>query len=849
MKKLVILILLVALCDCLFAQDLSPVEEKLYRQISAFPQEKVHIHTDKSIYVSGEKVWYRAYLVDALLHLPKSLSRYIYVELVNSAAEIVSRDKIRPSTVDSAFHNNIALPEDLPEGSYLIRAYTNFMRTKEDHFFEKKIYVADPQSSKFRVKTDFRFDDKNVKLKLNVLDYEDNPVEVENLSIGTDAENVGKYKLGNDFTVKRAAGNQRNIYVEFDKDGRKFKKYIPVPDDDFDVAFFPEGGYVVDDVHCRVGFKALKSSGLPENISGEIFDSENNNIGSFESSHDGMGSFYINPGSGKTYYAECKTQGNKTKRFTLPLSRSDVCVLKIMQNKNKLYISLIKGKSFQNQPLDLLVHVRGISIYSGEMPTANVLSIDKAGLPSGLIQILLINKDMNTLSERLFFHVNKTESSVTELSVDKPDYERRELVSAKIKVADEEGFPLNGNFSVSVTDNRDVPPDSSFTIYSSLLLSSEIKGYVESPAHYIDNPNDADLLMLTQGWRRYNIPAALKDTLEKPLHYLEAGQEVSGTVKRVLGSKVNENNNVTMFSSLGYFDMAMSDANGRFRFNGFEFPDSTTFVVQALNKRGGTYVELIVDEETFPQTKSFVASEVALDSLFKKYVEKSDLKYSEEFGIRVTVLDQAVVTGQKNLAADGKKSIYSSAFNTVLTSEDFKHATDLLHALMVIPGVTVVGNSVTIRGSSTAPLFVIDDVIWEDFSIESVNIHDIDRIEVMKGAEAAIFGSRGAGGAIIISTKRGVLNSDVIRFNLKTITPKGYKKDVEFYSPRYERPASGIDRRTTIYWNPNVELSNGAAEFDFYTADTNTTYSVVVEGITTDGRIIRTTKNISRQKE
>ncbi|MDR2562602.1 MAG: TonB-dependent receptor plug domain-containing protein [Prevotellaceae bacterium] len=848
MKNLLILTLLIASFDCLFAQDLSPAEEKLYKQISAFPQEKIHIHTDKSTYVSGEKIWYRAYLVDALLHVPKSLSRYVYVELVNSAAETILRNKIRPSPLDSAFHNSIDLPEDLPEGAYLIRAYTNFMRTKADYFFEKKIYVADPQSSKFRIKTDFRFDDKNVKLKLAVRDYEDNPIEVENLSLGTDAGKAGKYKAENDFTIKKIAGNQQSVYVEFDKDGRKFKKYIPIPDDDFDVSFFPEGGYLVDDIHCRIGFKALKSSGLPENISGEIFDGENNNIGSFESSHDGMGSFYINPGHGKSYYAECKTSDNKTKRFTLPSSRSDVCVLKIMQNKTRVYISSTKGKDFQNQPLSLLVHLRGIPIYSGEMPASNVLSIEKATLPSGLIQILLIDKDMNTLSERLFFNLNNKELPVNELNVDKPDYERRELVSAKIKVSDEEGFPLDGNFSVSVTDNRDVPPDSSFTIYSSLLLSSEIKGYIESPAYYIENPIDADHLMLTQGWRRYNIPAALKDTLEKPLHYLEAGQEISGTVKRVLGSKVNENNNVTMFSSAGYFDMTMSDANGRYRFNGFEFPDSTTFIVQALNKRGGTYVELLVDEESFPPTRSFAAPAVEIDSLFKKYVEKSDLKYSDEYGMRVTVLDAAVVTGQKNLPPDGKKSIYSSAFNTVVTSEDFKHASDLLHALMIIPGVTVVGNNVTIRGSSTPPLFVIDDVIWEDFNIDGINVYDIDRIEVMKGAEAAIFGSRGAGGVIIISTKTGVVNTNVIRFNIKTIVPKGYKKEVEFYSPRYERPASGIDRRTTIYWNPNIELSEGNAEFDFYTADANTSYSVVIEGITKDGRIIRTTKNISRQK-
>lgn len=67
-----------------------------YRQRMTYPQEKIHLHMDKSHYVSGEKIWFRIYLVDAFSHLPETASRYVYVELINPVDSVVSRIKIRP---------------------------------------------------------------------------------------------------------------------------------------------------------------------------------------------------------------------------------------------------------------------------------------------------------------------------------------------------------------------------------------------------------------------------------------------------------------------------------------------------------------------------------------------------------------------------------------------------------------------------------------------------------------------------------------------------------------------------------------------------------------------------------
>jgi TonB-dependent SusC/RagA subfamily outer membrane receptor len=840
-------------------QDTNLATEKLLQQINVFPQEKIYIHTDRSTYVAGEKIWYRIYVVDAILHRPSHASRYAYVELISPTGELISRDKIRP--VDSLFHNNIDLPEDLPEGTYMIRSYTNFMRNRPDYFFEKKIFVADPQSAAVKIIPEFDISDKRVSLKLQFHRYGEQDIDVANLKIRVDTGSLKKLniekkifpKTSESFSFKTDPDKRQTVYIEFESNERKYKKYIPVPknENDFDVSFFPEGGYLIDGAHCKLAFKALKSNGLSEDVTGDIFDDADSLLMSVSSKHAGMGSFSFFPQEGKSYYAVFKNKSGASKRVPFPAAKPDACVLKTSWTKNKLYITLLKGREYVERPLNLLVNTRGMVVYANAWPSQGTLSINRDIFPSGITQILLLDDNMNPLSERLIFCLNEQELAKAEISTDKPTYKKREHVSAKVRVADAANNPLDGDFSVAVIDSKDVLPDTSLTIISSLLLCSDIRGYIESPEYYLKNQSNIDALLLTQGWKRYNVPAALKDSLERPIHYMELGQEISGTVKRVLGSKVNVNNSVSVFSlNANYVNMTMSDEQGRFYFNGFEFPDSTTYIVQALSKKGKNYVELVVDRETFPEVKQFAVPDFILDSALLRYIEKSDRKYTDEYGSRTVVLETVTITGQKPEKRN-TSSIYSSMMNTVITSDQIERYHDLYQALMFVAGVMITGDKISIRGSSTPPVIIIDDVIWEDVNLRDFNIMDVESIEIMKGAEAAVLGSRGAGGAIIINTKTGdITPKKGIRFNMKIVTPKGYRKDVEFYSPKYETDEQtiGIDRRTTLFWKPNVKIAEGNAEFDFYTADAISTYSIIVEGVTPEGRIIRAQKSIARGK-
>jgi TonB-dependent SusC/RagA subfamily outer membrane receptor len=263
-----------------------------------------------------------------------------------------------------------------------------------------------------------------------------------------------------------------------------------------------------------------------------------------------------------------------------------------------------------------------------------------------------------------------------------------------------------------------------------------------------------------------------------------------------------------------------------------------------------------------------------------RFIAKADSKYTYENGLRTINIDDVVISGGAS-----EKKTYSSSFYipknlsklNQLTEKDldFYQYNNLSEILVYMPFTRIVldaeeGQDVFRRkviiermsyriNTPGEPEFnfatlIVDGVIIQDYDIDDVvNTADIESISVLKGAQASILGGDGAGGAIVITTKKGLSQvKDVPKYNIKKVTPMGYQKPAEFYSPRYEtaeqRNNLQPDLRTTIYWNPNIYISSsGEAIFDFFTADASTTYSMLIEGISTDGSIIQNIKKISRK--
>jgi hypothetical protein len=211
--------------------------------------EKIYLHTDRSSYFMGDDLWYKAYNVSAYNNLLFDNSNVLYVELISSDSKIIARNKTNLEMGLGSGDFQLVDSLGVKPGVYQIRAYTNWNRNFSDDFvFKKDIEIID------------------------VFEVHSKPNKAQNTAV----------------EVKNTENESSN-------------------QNKFTVNFFPEGGSLLENVTSIVGFKAVDNNGDPINIKGEIYDSDNELVNTFLSSHDGMGKFQMIPIEGKSYYAKIKT--------------------------------------------------------------------------------------------------------------------------------------------------------------------------------------------------------------------------------------------------------------------------------------------------------------------------------------------------------------------------------------------------------------------------------------------------------------------------------------------------------------------------------------------------------------
>jgi len=819
--------------------ELDIIVRHFENQLSVFPQEKIHVHTDRDVYVSGEKIWFKAYVTDALTHHSPTASRYVYVELISPVDTLMHRVMVRQT--DGLFHGNLPLTEYVPTGNYTLRAYTRYMENMGDDYFFKK------------------------------------NIRIENLATAINQQRP---------TAHRG-----------------------ILKDDFSISFFPEGGNLPEGILSRIAFKAININGYPETVSGRLIDENGIEIASVETFHAGMGVFEYIPEAGKRIFLKCKNANGLEKQFALPQSSPRAYALSVYQNDNDLLIEVNRSVHAPDIPCYLLAHSRGAVLYFSEWePENESILFDAEEFPAGIIQFMLFDEQMNPLSERLVFNKNYTNDVAgIEFYTDKTAYQKREKVITSLSLSPSpvgragEGW---SHFSVAITDDKDIAVDSMTTILSSLLLSSELRGYIENPAFYLqDNQlyNIAlDLLMMTHGWRRYTIPEVIRGNPESPKIPFQTGQEISGKVKSLL-SRPATGSEVSILVKDGDFGLTPVDENGTFTFQDFEYPDSTSYYIQAFDRRGGSRVELVLDRESFPKLAHAVQSprltpalskgegerireEMKNETDLKSFIEKAEHRSRYDEDMWVIHLGEVEVSARRIERRKEETRLQfwaNERSDMTIRREEIERRNpqtviDLISTISDVrvspKGHILIGNSYDLEGAGTLPLVLIDGtpLSWpqekndpstgsagEGFTIHDtplgqISVQNIESVDVFKRtAGASQFGMRGMGGVISITTRRGGTDNNIEReeFNYIVYTPLGYQKPVEFYAPVYETLESKHltipDFRTTIFWKPDVVISEeGEASFEFYTSDFPATYSVVIEGLTTEGRIVRQLEKI-----
>lgn len=841
------------------------VIRRLWTQTYLFPQEKLYLQTDKPTYVAGEKIWFRAFLVNALSNKPEQGSRYIYTELVNPFDSVVYRVKVRPDT-DSVFAGYLKLSQTLPEGRYILRAYTRYMENQgEESFFRKTLPVVSPLSRSVQLTSAFRADEQG-----KITGYfnfkhpaKDTVIPLQSLSFQTSRKELNYKPTEQGIRVKLGSGAPpRALLVR----GGNYASYVPVapPVTDYAVSFLPEGGYLLAGVSCRTAFKALNEQGYSEEVTGTVTDDAGTEILSFATLHAGMGCFDFTPEAGKTYYALCRNRSGQVKKILLPPVQPSGYTVKVNALRGQLYVAVNRSADIvvPDSSLQVLVHQEGMPLYAGRWDFGKpYLCFDNPLLPPGPVHVLLLSGTGRILSERVAF-IRKKPEAVASVSPDSVRYGRREKIRLHISVADSLGNPLAGSGALAVTDKRDVPADSCTTIFTSLLLSANLKGHIEDPGWYFrtstkETLQALDLLMLTQGWNRYDMPAVLRGEYRYPAVPPEQSMQLSGTVTGYYRRKPLAGAPVRIWSpDVRMVQETVTDRAGRFCLQHFEFPDSTRYMLTATDKTGKGTPVLEADPDRFPAATLALPFMPVRRRIALPYIEKADRQIAAEEGIRTVFLDEVLVTAPK-------KKETKTVFQTVLGAktmdeEEIERSGASDFAMLVasrFPGFQSFNGCLRYHGYPA--LLMIDQVLNDDVArcdmlTQSLRVEDVEQIDVIKDAQliswVPIVPSAFAPCLVAVKLKSGKVMEEP-QPNRATVQLLGYQQPVEFYSPRYATPAQKNsvqpDLRTTLYWNPRVKTgADGVATVEFYSADTPATYSVVLEGVAPEGKLFRTVKEI-----
>jgi len=644
------------------------------------------------------------------------------------------------------------------------------------------------------------------------------------------------------------------------------------------VSLLPEGGNLVQSLLSTVAFKAENQFGQPISITGALRNKSGEVVDSLFTQHDGMGKFFITPDANELYTVEWQDNDGNTGKVPLPPALATGAIFKVSATAGKVSFHVDRTAdapaSFKN------VHIIG-TMQQAEVcrfdidlqkTTGATEGIPTTQLADGILQLTLFNASWQPVAERVVFVNNNDYSFNAGIKVNRKDLSKRGRNEIEIEVPD----TSECNLSISVTD-AGLLYDSSYNIISHLLLTSDVRGYINNPAYYFSNSTDSlrnalDLVMLTNGWRHYNWadvmanrPPVIKYpqdtsfiTIAGKLTMPRNAPIGSGTTLSLMMRSVNKAD--SFYSSM----LQPVNPNGSFSLSPGIFYDSLDILFKIIGvvKTENRTVINFTGNLLGPQVNfrylnilplTLQDSVALLNNLALKARANELAKLLKQTTLKNVTVTAKIKTKLQQIDEDYTSIRFRGGGNTysvnVIDDPDSKIRPTLASYLVdKIPGLSVVIKSGVDAGTQymyrrAAIDVYVDETLLDPDAAQTVMIGDVAYIKLFRKGSSAVLDEQPA--LFIYTRKDGGGGSRLP--DVKTVTITGYTPAKEFYSPDYSNTSvmnAGADIRTTLYWQPYL-LTNAAMhtlKLVFYNNDISRRLRIVVEGINGEGKLTRVEK-------
>ena len=812
------------------------------------PQEKVYLHFDNTAYFMGEKMWFKAYVLRSDNHHATDVSRVLYVELLDRSGNVVETQKLPIGAMGQA-DGVFDLRNVLAGGFYEVRAYTRYMLNWDSSWLFSRVFP--------------------------IFETPGKEGDYSRPSLGKTAWQV----------------RESEKVPTKEKTGISFAK-----PEDGNIAFFPEGGHLVENLSCRVAFEIRDRQGLPVNGTGELSCGEEC-LCSVSTSQNGRGVFSLVAQPGKIYSLNLKDKRGRLYRQELPVAEKEGCSMRVTQSGKSWCVTLNTTTSFAQDSLGIVLTAHGalkhVDVVAGSR--SMYLSLPDSAIADGVNRVSVVNGAGQVLADRLFFQYPRTLKDSISVTVKETSL----LPSSPINLSFH--APPSTIFSLSVRDADTEKNISSLDCENWLLLAGELHGYVSHPEYYFESDDAehreaADLLMLVQGWRRYDLSQMMGKKNFKIVHPVEKGLSISGRLKGSQKKAIVSNQNLrfrlynelgqslsgdAVTDSLGYYVIEVPPCDGEWNMfvhipkkysieidrNFSPSPRSLSLLElmrpqdataamtsfhysrntdEVLEKPAGiSMLSRVHMLPTVVKKKHFWESGIAWDNITEGK-EVSYLYYNIDKE-RDRLLDKGEEIPyiyewlkQKNHAFKGDYRELFDAFNPAFWYDkdvcDFSYnGNPILWMLDNSP--RCITNGLPFTG--TVPLMksrTIDDMPVTMGEVKAIYITEAPNVRkrYLVGNAWAKIGNMAT---VFVYTHKMFRKCPK---NLRHTFFDGYSPAVEFYSLGYGELPSNEDFRRTLYWNPYVR-TNKEGYVDLRICNTGTCRQLIIsaEAITLDGNIVK----------
>lgn len=795
-----------------------------------YPREKAYLHFDNTSYYVGDTIWFKAYVTLAEKQVFSSISRPLYVELVDQAGHVTDKQIIKLSQGEGS--GQFVLPQSMLSGYYEVRAYTRWM-----------LAFSDPQ-------------------------YFSRTLPIYQLSHSDQLErSISTYELSPSME-KRPEETREKLSLRF----------------------FPEGGQLVEGVTSQVAFKAESKNEGNLQLSGTLYTKEGQEITSFETLHDGMGAFEYTP-SALPAIAKVNFQGKKYE-FTLPKALPNGYVLKVDNNAGAISVTVSCNAATPQDTLAVFISHQGrphayqlIHCQANEPQQFTVLS---RKLPAGVLQISLLNRAGNTLCDRFVFASPRAPLQISPKGL-KEIYAPYAPIRCELQLNNAIGEPMPGKLSVSIRDAvRSDYMEYDNNIFTDLLLTSDLKGYIHQPGYYFTESSlrkqkELDILLMVHGWRKYDMTQQIGISPFIPLQLPESQLVLYGQVKStILKNKLKDIALSVMVKRDAEIitGQTVTDENGHFSIPLEDFEGSMEAVIQTrkVGKERNKDASILIDRHFSPATRAYGYKELHPEwgniAHWQQEAEKFDSLYMDSIR-RVDglyLLDEVEIKSKRRRQSTNMATKINE--QSIDAYYDIRQAVDQLRdngkVVTTIPEVMEKlnplfywdrkDNSCTYRQKPIC--YIMDNKILSSTEVNMM-LTEIDGL-------ASIIISKGTGGVddeIIQNTKMSNSNdvdvSELDKYSIFYLIPlprhdvlnkhetaalgtrqtvmQGYTPALEYYSPAYpdkELYMNKADKRRTLYWNPSVQTDeNGKAVIECYNNQYSTPLIIQAETLSYDGKL------------